>query len=542
MAYIGRQNLGGAYRQLDDISSNFNSSTTAFTMQVNSQNVTLGDVNQIILSLGGVIQKPGTDFTISGSTLTLTTAPAANTNFFAVLLGSDNGGTVTPTDASVTVDKLAIAGGEVKLDADGDTSITADTDDQIDIKIGGADDFAFKANNFEVQSGSTIDMNGQELILDADADTSITADTDDQIDFKVGGNDTHVFDANGHVTLKQFLDATTAGGRITGASNRGNVARINLYQTAGSSDGGEIRLETANSSNTMTEQARVIDGTLMIGCTTATPGVSNTTDGLAINTNGRLFSNAAANSFSQFATDDDGNILSFASAGNGEGVISISGITTTYGGFTGTHWSRLADNSKPTILRGTLMESLDEMCDWYQAVADVAEVKYTAEDEEVKNGSKNVGDVKESAYKKRVPITLPDGKAVGDAVTFTFQGETHTGVYEKEADIKHVKSKISDTADSKKIYGLFSHWDFDSGYLDDDVNDMNIAQVGTFIIRVNKDVTVEAGDLLVSNGDGTAKLQDDDIIRSKTVAKVNSNIKVETYEDGSYTVPCTLHC
>ena len=135
-----------------------------------------------------------------------------------------------------------------------------------------------------------------------------------------------------------------------------------------------------------------------------------------------------------------------------------------------------------------------------------------------------------------------DGKAVGDAVTFTFQGETHTGVYEKETDIKHVKCKISDTADSKKIYGLFSHWDSGFDYLDDDVNDMNIAQVGTFIIRVNKDVTVEAGDLLVSNGDGTAKLQEDDIIRSKTVAKVNSNVKIETYSDGSYTVPCTLHC
>ena len=44
--------------------------------------------------------------------------------------------------------------------ADGDTSITADTDDQIDIRIGGADDFAFKANKFEVQTGSNIDMNG----------------------------------------------------------------------------------------------------------------------------------------------------------------------------------------------------------------------------------------------------------------------------------------------------------------------------------------------------------------------------------------------
>ncbi len=107
MAYIGRQNLGGAYRQLDDISSGFDGSDTTHTMQVNSQNVTVGDVNQIILSLGGVIQKPGTDFTVSGSVLTFTTAPAANTSFFAILLGSDNGGTVTPTDGSVTGDKIA---------------------------------------------------------------------------------------------------------------------------------------------------------------------------------------------------------------------------------------------------------------------------------------------------------------------------------------------------------------------------------------------------------------------------------------------------
>ena len=107
MAYIGRQNLGGAYRQLDDISSGFDGSDTTHTMQVNSANVTVGDVNQIILSLGGVIQKPGTDFTVSGSVLTFTTAPAANTSFFAILLGSDNGGTVTPTDGSVTKAKLA---------------------------------------------------------------------------------------------------------------------------------------------------------------------------------------------------------------------------------------------------------------------------------------------------------------------------------------------------------------------------------------------------------------------------------------------------
>ena len=176
MSYIGRDLRAGAFRQLDDISSGFDGSTTGFTMQVNSGNVQLGDVNQILLSLGGVIQKPGTDFTISTSTLTFTTAPASGLSFFAILLGSDNGGTVTPTDASVTTAKLAdtsvtsaklsgnlvtpgtldVNGQELILDADADTSVTADTDDQIDIRIAGADDFQFTANTFTAQSGSTI--------------------------------------------------------------------------------------------------------------------------------------------------------------------------------------------------------------------------------------------------------------------------------------------------------------------------------------------------------------------------------------------------
>jgi len=37
--------------------------------------------------------------------------------------------------------------------------------------------------------GSGIDADGQEVILDADTDTTITADTDDQIDFKIAGSD-----------------------------------------------------------------------------------------------------------------------------------------------------------------------------------------------------------------------------------------------------------------------------------------------------------------------------------------------------------------
>jgi len=52
--------------------------------------------------------------------------------------------------------KIDMNGTELILDADADTSITADTDDQIDIRIAGADDFTFTANTFTAVSGSTI--------------------------------------------------------------------------------------------------------------------------------------------------------------------------------------------------------------------------------------------------------------------------------------------------------------------------------------------------------------------------------------------------
>jgi putative lipoic acid-binding regulatory protein len=57
---------------------------------------------------------------------------------------------------------------------------------------------------------SQIDLNGNEMILDADADTSITADTDDQIDIKVGGTDTVVI-TGGAMALKGATPTLTIG-------------------------------------------------------------------------------------------------------------------------------------------------------------------------------------------------------------------------------------------------------------------------------------------------------------------------------------------
>ena len=56
-------------------------------------------------------------------------------------------------------------------------------------------------NNFVDVFQNGVLLNGQELILDADADTSITADTDDQIDFKTGGTDRMVISSAGKVGI-----------------------------------------------------------------------------------------------------------------------------------------------------------------------------------------------------------------------------------------------------------------------------------------------------------------------------------------------------
>ena len=108
MAYIGPEPKLGRNREVDDISSSFNGSTTAFTLQVGGDNVSPGTANDIIVSLGGVVQNPSTDYTIAGSTLTFTTAPASGLSFFAVVLGQSVDSSVgTPSDGSVTTVKIA---------------------------------------------------------------------------------------------------------------------------------------------------------------------------------------------------------------------------------------------------------------------------------------------------------------------------------------------------------------------------------------------------------------------------------------------------
>ena len=139
MAYIGRQPITG---QFEKQQLTADGSTTSFAL-----NWTVGSTSALIVSVGGVLQEPETAYTLSGggTNIVFTAAPASGDRVYVHFLGQ-----------AITQNLTDMNGVELILDADADTSITADTNNQIDIKIGGADDFQFTANTFTAQSGSTI--------------------------------------------------------------------------------------------------------------------------------------------------------------------------------------------------------------------------------------------------------------------------------------------------------------------------------------------------------------------------------------------------
>ena len=87
----------------------------------------------ILVTIDGVVQEPTDDFTVSGTTLTLVGTAPNNSEVNVTHMGGPLPvGGASELDLNGASDKLI-------LDADGDTTISADTDDQIDFKVGGTD-------------------------------------------------------------------------------------------------------------------------------------------------------------------------------------------------------------------------------------------------------------------------------------------------------------------------------------------------------------------------------------------------------------------
>jgi uncharacterized protein with beta-barrel porin domain len=92
----------------------------------------------------------------------------------------------------------------------------------------------------------------------------------------------------------------------------------------------------------------------------------------------------------------------------------------------------------------------------------------------------------------------------------------------------HPKVKISDSVGDKRVYGVVDEFSPQGKLL--------VISVGIGPIKVTG--ACAGGDLLESNGDGTAKVQSDDVIRSSTIGKVT----IGNSDTGVKLVSCVLYC
>ena len=169
MAYIGQGIKNGTFAKLDTSGNTYNGSNVTFDLGTQ-----VGSPVQLLVSHDGVIQNPGTDYTLAsnGTQITFTTAPASGASIFIMEISGAVGG---PMNRDLN-------GEELILDVDGDTSITADTDDQIDIKIAGDDDFTFTASTLTVNSTNKICFNDATQFIQGASGTVLDIAATDEIE------------------------------------------------------------------------------------------------------------------------------------------------------------------------------------------------------------------------------------------------------------------------------------------------------------------------------------------------------------------------
>jgi hypothetical protein len=204
---------------------------------------------------------------------------------------------------------------------------------------------------------------------------------------------------------------------------------------------------------------------------------------------------------------NDGGIISIRQEGTEEGLISVAGTTVSYTGGHLARWTQWFEE-EPSLLppRGTVLSNADEMCRFFEAVFET-------------NGRPR---------KKEI-----FGDYVGgEQITVEFEGVDYPATVVVLPNDQLNKMFISNEVGDRNIAGVVDFYDEDGV--------LHVAQSGDYVIRISPGIIVKRGDLLESNGNGCARPQTDDIIRSKTIAKVSSSLVSRVYEDGSYLVPCVL--
>ncbi|NWJ44118.1 hypothetical protein HX837_07980 [Marine Group I thaumarchaeote] len=176
----------------------------------------------------------------SGSSLTWATTDKGTKIVYAT---ADDGTNPNLVDSGIgSTGTYDLDGGELTLDADSDTSITASTDDQIDIEIAGADDFTFTANAFNVLTGSHATFadsanakfgTGNDMLLYHDGTNSYI--TNAQGALKIATETSGIALTIGHTTSETTVaDNLTVTGTLTGTlatAAQGSVTSLGTLTT-----------------------------------------------------------------------------------------------------------------------------------------------------------------------------------------------------------------------------------------------------------------------------------------------------------------------
>ena len=104
MAYLGNTPQTGQYRKMDSLT--FDGSTSTFNITVDGVAFAPPTAYAMMISLNNVILNPDIGFSVSASTISFATPPAALTPFFGLIFG-DTLYTGTPSDATVIDSKIA---------------------------------------------------------------------------------------------------------------------------------------------------------------------------------------------------------------------------------------------------------------------------------------------------------------------------------------------------------------------------------------------------------------------------------------------------
>ena len=178
MAYIGKEPIVGNFQICDAIS--VVNGQAAYTMQVASTNVSPESASHMLVSLNGILQKPGSSFTVSGATITFASNLVTNDVIDFIILLGDALNLGTPSDGTVATAKIAAnAVTAAKFNADvisGQTALAAEPADTDEFLI--SDAGVLKRIDYSlIKGGGITEADQWRLTSNASSSTSATVIT-----------------------------------------------------------------------------------------------------------------------------------------------------------------------------------------------------------------------------------------------------------------------------------------------------------------------------------------------------------------------------